>query len=219
MKGKEIGSTRRLLLHQLKSRGPQTAAELSEQLEITAVAVRQHLQGLGKQGMVSWTEERRPVGRPVRRWELSGEAEALFPDHHGDLAAGLLSELAESFGNQGLERLLEARTRRQIERYHHRMPGPQAPMEQRVASLAEIRSEEGYMAEWSTLGPDRWLLVENHCPICAAARACHGICSGEPELFRAALGDGVSVQRTEHQLAGARRCAYEIQRVDGSVSS
>jgi predicted ArsR family transcriptional regulator len=62
-------------------------------------------------------------------------------------------------------------------------------------------------------------LVENHCPICAAARACHGICSGEPELFQAALGDGVRIQRTEHQLAGARRCTYEIRRVDGSVSS
>jgi predicted ArsR family transcriptional regulator len=143
MKGKEIGSTRRQLLHQLKSRGPQTAAELSEQLEITAVAVRQHLQGLEKQGMVSWTEERRPVGRPVRRWELNGEAEALFPDHHRDLAAGLLLEVEESFGNEGLERLLEARTRRQIQRYQQRMPDPQAPLEQRIAPLAAIPSAEG----------------------------------------------------------------------------
>ena len=53
-----------------------------------------------------------------------------------------------------------------------------------------------------------YMLVENHCPICAAATACAGFCRSELETFRAALG--AEVERSEHILLGARRCAYRI---------
>lgn len=55
-----------------------------------------------------------------------------------------------------------------------------------------------------------FLLVENHCPICAAAAACTGLCAKELEVFQAVLGEGVEVNRTEHIVAGARRCAYRV---------
>ena len=65
------------------------------------------------------------------------------------------------------------------------------------------------MAEWRA-DADGFLLLENHCPICAAATACQGFCRAELDVFRAVLGPGVSVERTDHILAGARRCAYRI---------
>ena len=55
------------------------------------------------------------------------------------------------------------------------------------------------------------MLVENHCPICAAATACQGLCRDELALFQKVLGPNVEVERTEHILAGARRCAYVIR--------
>jgi hypothetical protein len=55
-----------------------------------------------------------------------------------------------------------------------------------------------------------YLLVENHCPICAAATACQGFCRSELQIFQEVLGDDVQVARTEHVLSGARRCAYRI---------
>ena len=55
-----------------------------------------------------------------------------------------------------------------------------------------------------------FLLVENHCPICAAAASCTGLCAKELEVFQAVLGDEVEVTRTEHIMAGARRCAYRV---------
>ncbi|MGH7865744.1 MAG: hypothetical protein ACREQB_12195, partial [Candidatus Binataceae bacterium] len=70
--------------------------------------------------------------------------------------------------------------------------------------------EQGYMAECSRRADGAYLLIENHCPICAAARSCQGLCRDELALFRAALGAGVEVERIEHILAGARRCAYLI---------
>jgi predicted ArsR family transcriptional regulator len=66
------------------------------------------------------------------------------------------------------------------------------------------------MADWRILPDGSYLLSENHCPICAAARLCQGFCRSELAVFRSALGPSVTVERAEHILAGARRCAYRI---------
>ena len=80
----------------------------------------------------------------------------------------------------------------------------------RAQALAEIRREQGYMAECTRMPDGSILLAENHCPICAAASICQGLCREELSLFRAVLGDKARVERTDHILAGARRCAYRI---------
>ena len=78
-------------------------------------------------------------------------------------------------------------------------------------ALARVRAEEGYVAEVVDDPDGRGvLLVEHHCPICAAATACQGLCRSELAVFRAVLGTDVTVERIDHILAGARRCAYRI---------
>jgi predicted ArsR family transcriptional regulator len=54
-----------------------------------------------------------------------------------------------------------------------------------------------------------YLLIENHCPICAAAAAWQGFCRAELALFEMLLAPA-AVTRTEHVLAAARRCAYRV---------
>jgi predicted ArsR family transcriptional regulator len=85
---------------------------------------------------------------------------------------------------------------------------------QRAASLAVLREAEGYMAEVQQEPDGSLLLVENHCPICSAARACQNFCRSELAVFQRVLGPDLRVERVEHQLAGARRCAYRIAPVD-----
>jgi predicted ArsR family transcriptional regulator len=58
-----------------------------------------------------------------------------------------------------------------------------------------------------------WVLVEHHCPICAAATACQGFCRNELALFRSVL-PGTRVERTEYLLDGGQRCAYRIESSD-----
>jgi predicted ArsR family transcriptional regulator len=74
-----------------------------------------------------------------------------------------------------------------------------------------VRTEEGYMAEVRSDKKGSYLLIENHCPICAAANACQGFCSTELDLFRSVLGQGVEVEREEHIVSGDRRCAYRVR--------
>ena len=198
------------VLFQLKTRGEQSAADLARKLRITQVGVRQHLAALADEKLVSYRDERRKLGRPARVWRLTDEAAAHFPDSHADLTVDLLEAVRQTFGDEGLDRLVKTRTRRQLRAYRASQPEPGASLGKRVAALAQVRRGEGYMAEWSREGDGSFLLVENHCPICAAASICQGLCREELSLFRRVLGSDVQVERSEHILSGSRRCAYRI---------
>ena len=198
------------VLFHLKTKGPQTAAQIARRLDVTPMAVRQHLYALAAQGLVSYTDERRKVGRPARVWSLMPDAARRFPDTHGDLTVEILKAVRTTFGEAGLDRLIAERTRQQQRSYRARMPARSAPIDARIAALAALRREEGYMAEWSRERDGSFVLAENHCPICAAATGCQGLCRDELSLFQRILGKEVTVTRTEHLLSGARRCAYRI---------
>jgi predicted ArsR family transcriptional regulator len=196
------------VLLELKTGGPRTARELAGPLGVSPVAVRQHLAALAAEGLVQSHEERRPVGRPVRVYALAPEADRRFPDGHAELTVDLLVSLRRALGPDALDRVVADRTRHQLAVYRRAVPGRDAPLRERVAALARQRTAEGYMAEWREEADGAFLLLENHCPVCAAASVCQGLCRQELELFRRVLG--ARVERTEHLLAGARRCAYRV---------
>src|SRR5260370_40083311 len=90
------------VLYLLKSKGPQTAAQLAKRLGVTAMAVRQHLYRFGKDGLVAFADQRRPVGRPVRVWRLTERAATRFPENHAQLTLGLIAGVPATFGEEGL---------------------------------------------------------------------------------------------------------------------
>ena len=200
--------TRRVIQDLLKRHGPRDAAALADDLGISAMAVRQHLYALRDDGLLAFVEEPRPVGRPAKLWRLTQAADALFPDGHADLIVELIESTKTAFGPDGMDRLVDARADQQIENYQQRI-GTTKTLRSRLQRLAKIRSDEGYMADLEKDG-DGYLLTENHCPICKAAASCTGICAAELRVFQTVLGDDVTVERTDHILAGARRCAYKV---------
>ena len=80
-------------------------------------------------------------------------------------------------------------------------------LEEKIARLAELRNSDGYLAEWDK-DDEGFILIENHCPVCAAAQRCTDLCDAEMETFREIFGESVSVERVDHIIAGSRRCAY-----------
>ncbi|MDT8999033.1 transcriptional regulator [Paucibacter sp. APW11] len=197
------------LLFQLKSRGEQSAATLAAALAITPMGAHKQLQQLLEQGLVSSSDHVDGPGRPKRLWRLTATGHGRFPDRHGELALQLIEQTAALFGPEGLERLIAAREASVRDRYLARLATARG-LAERLRRLCALRAEEGYMARLERDGPD-WLLVEDHCPICAAASACQGFCRSELALFQYCLGKGVAVRRDEHLLAGARRCAYRVK--------
>ncbi len=208
-KKSELVPNRQAILHLLKQQGPRDSETLASQLKISAMAVRQHLYALRTQRLVNYQEEQRPIGRPAKMWCLTPAAEFHFPDAHAGLSVNLLNAAEQIFGQEGVQRLVNLSAQQQIADFRARIP-VRAPLAARLGTLIAIRNEEGFMAEVQGPRDGSFLLIENHCPICTAASVCPKLCDAEMEVFHAVLGEGVTIERVEHMLAGARRCVYRI---------
>ncbi|WP_406665005.1 helix-turn-helix transcriptional regulator [Gallaecimonas sp. GXIMD1310] len=197
------------ILYLLKTQGPQSAQALSAQLGMTAMGARQHLLAAEEQGLVESQMEKRAVGRPARVWRLTETGHARFPERHADLMLTMIDSVRDLFGEAGLEKVVSHREQ-QMQAVYQQAIDHNAPVAERLATLAKLRSAEGYMAEVETLAPGQWLLVEHHCPICSAAQHCQQFCRSELTLFSHCLGSDVQVSRVEHLLDDGQRCAYRI---------
>ena len=202
-------STRHEILSLIKRRGPMTVQELSRTLKITPMGVRQHLAILERDGYLHAAGIRRGQGRPSRLYGISAEGDKLFPRTYEQLARALLDDLRTVEGQEKLDALFEHRRRQLLEQYRGRMAGKE--LRERVAVLAEARTEEGYLAEHQQVGRDRFVLVEHNCPIRAVAEGHPQVCRCEMELFADALG--ATVSRTDHIASGAPHCRYVITRL------
>ena len=139
---------------------------------------------------------------------MTDAAQARFPDTHSELTVKILESVERSLGQAGLDAVIADRYRETEGAYLRALEGA-STLAGRLKRLVRLRSEEGYMADLEKTA-EGWLLLENHCPICAAATACQGFCQNELALFRRVLGEGVQVERVEYLLDGGRRCAYRI---------
>lgn len=201
-------TTREIILTELKRVGACRADDLAEKLNLTPMAIRQHLYQLRDEGAAICRTKPQGRGRPAKMWELTEKADVYFPDAHRDLSLDLIDSMRDLFGPDGLERLVDHRTAKQKSRYAA-MLKDKTDLKSRLTALAIERVNEGYMAEMVEKDGALFLL-ENHCPICEAAKACSGLCSKELVLFKELLANDAEVERTEHLLSGAKRCAYKI---------
>ncbi len=198
------------ILRRLKMRGPQSVKILAKQLAITTMGVRQHLMELDEKGLVeARPETRQPRGRPLHYWQLSALGHQHFPDAHDQTAASLITALRMTYGEKALRELIDQSEAQQLPAYQQQLDAAGPELGQKLTILAEMRTAAGFMAEIRLI-PDGWLLIENHCPIFQAASTCQHYCQAELGFLRAVLAEFADVERTDHLLAGARRCAYKI---------
>ena len=198
------------VLMALKMRGALSAAAIGQVLGTTGEAARQQLARLAEEGLVAATSQPAGVGRPTQLWALTAAAQDRFPDTHAALTVQLLDIVRTTLGDGALDTVIATRESVTRNAYEAAMAG-HTDLRDRVACLAALRSQEGYMAEWREADDGSLLLLENHCPICAAATACQGFCRAELDVFRAVLGPNAEVTRTEHIVSGGRRCSYAIR--------
>jgi predicted ArsR family transcriptional regulator len=197
------------ILFQLKTLGPQTASDVATRLGMTATGARQHLAKLESAGLIEGDDQRQRRGRPKKIWRLTESGHARFPDRHSELTLELIRATEAVFGAKGLARLIAHRERKSLACYREKMADRRS-LRDKLSALAEIRSSEGYMASFLEQENGTFLFIEDHCPICAAATACQGLCRSELAIFRKVLGDDTNVERIDHIAAGARRCAYRV---------
>lgn len=210
----KLAESQKTILDQLKRYGPQSVKVLAKRLNMTTMGIRQHLQDLHSSNLVTTTTEARQTrGRPLHLWRLTAEGHDQFPARHQQLNLEILSTIREELGESVLLELVDKQAARTAQRYNAQF-GDIDDLGHRLAALADVRSKDGFMAEVRFLPDQSWLLIENHCPICSAAKYCRRYCESELELFRQLLGNQLEIRRTEYLLEGNRRCAYKISKTN-----
>ncbi|MGO4539917.1 helix-turn-helix transcriptional regulator [Paenibacillus sp. 2TAB19] len=200
-------STRERLLLLLRTKGRMSAGELSEELGLTEMAIRRHMYALETEGSIHIVSVRQAMGRPLHAYELTRQADELFPKNYHLLALDLLDELADNPDTAGLiDVMFEGRKQKLLERYEPKMAGKS--LEHRVIELAAIQSAGGYMAELEPQGNGAYMLNEYNCPIAKVAGKYQQACSCELALFQALLD--APVERTECLAKGGGKCSYKI---------
>ena len=202
---------RREILVRLRRDGAATPDQLATAIGASRTGVLQQLRALEATGFVSRQTVRHGVGRPRHLYDITAEAQELFPTNYGGLAAGLLSAI-DAVGGEALVEQVFMAQRRQIEDRVRRelddRVGASASLSDRVRALAVIQDEQGYLAD-AVLGSDGTIrLREHNCAILDVARDERAACEAELELFREVLG--ADVVRETHIASGDRCCTYRI---------
>jgi predicted ArsR family transcriptional regulator len=200
---------RSILLH-LRRVGPSSPDTIAAAVGASRSGVAQQLRALDTAGLVSRTAERHGVGRPRHLYDVTGDAQDLFPSNYDGLATGLLAAIAEVGGDTLLEEVFAARSRQAETRLRAELDAALpagAPIEARLHALARLQDDLGYIAEVRIDG-DELRLVEHNCAVLDVARGMPAACAAELDLFTGVLG--VPLVREHHITAGDRCCQYRV---------
>ncbi|HET7702353.1 MAG TPA: winged helix-turn-helix transcriptional regulator, partial [Candidatus Limnocylindrales bacterium] len=104
---------RREILVRLRRDGPASPDQLAAAIGASRTGVLQQLRALEATNFVSRQTVRHGVGRPRHVYDVTPDAQELFPSNYEGLAAGLLVAIGAVGGDQLVEQVFQAR-RRQI---------------------------------------------------------------------------------------------------------
>lgn len=217
-------STKQDILEYLLKHSQATAVELADFLDVSPQAIRRHLKDLETEKLVLYSVSGQPsMGRPQHLYQLSQQGRSRLQknanrlnDGYGEFAISLLDTLAETVGRDQVKSILRKQWERKAQEYRERVGN--GSLRERVASLIELRKQEGFMAEFHPVesdasggGGERFIFVEHTCAISDVAESFPSVCGHELEMFAAILPD-CTVERTHWLIHGEHRCGYLVQK-------
>ena len=197
----------------LLRRSGRTVEELARALELTANGIRAHLAILERDGVVRQRGSIRRGsggGKPAYVYELTPEAEDLFPKGYKPVLRRLLDVLAERLGPEGSEALLRSVGRRMAEGQATPTDGTRS----RLEAAVEVLNGLGGLAELEE--HDGGFVIRGYsCPLAAVTPDHPGVCRMAETLITELAGVPVD----EHCERGERpRCRFEVALPDGAAA-
>jgi predicted ArsR family transcriptional regulator len=203
-------TTRQRILVALKKQGHLTTRQLATMLGITPMGVRRHLTLLQHDRLVESSTIRQGLGRPSQAYRLTSEAQALFPTTYAQLTNELLGYVESFDGSAQIEALFQQRAQRRIQQARGRLQSLDS-LAARVAELAAILDEDGYLAEWEQLDDNTFALREFNCAVHSVASRFRQACGSELTFIQAVLPEA-DIVRQHHLLGDDIYCGYRITR-------
>ncbi len=202
-----FSSPKKEILFLLKRKPELSLREIATALGISKVGALKHLAQLEAQGLLAREFRAGGIGRPQVFFRLTPESAGLFPAAYAQMSLYALEYIEQKLGRPAVMELLRQRTRAVYLASRGRMEGKH--LRDRVAELARIREEGGYMAE---IGPRRGgtsELLEHNCPILAIAGRFGEACEAERQLFQSLLRADVEV--AHRVVAGDAVCRFLVR--------
>ncbi len=200
--------TRQQILEIIKRHGEATVRELSQELGLTSVTVRHHLEILRSQGYIADPEISRTnkPGRPRFVYRLTSTAADLFPNNYSGLASALLEAVEDCVPPSACQALLELTAKHIAERAG---PLPQDPQE-RVESIVRFLNQQGYVSRWvkDPKHPGRYLIHISSCPYQHVSETHSAPCYIDQHLIEILAGESAVVTRVETKAKDGKLCTY-----------
>jgi len=207
--------TRQQILEIIKRHGEVTVQELSNELELTSVTVRHHLEILRSEGYISVPEVRRSSrpGRPRYVYHLTSTAADLFPNNYSGLASALLGSIDECMEPQQREVLLE----RAAERIAKRAGDLPSDPAQRIESVVTFMNQQGYVSRWEKdeKKAGRYTIYISSCPYFHVSQTGGATCKIDLHLCQLLAGPNVEVQRVTNEAKQGGLCIYVLDWPEG----
>lgn len=186
----------------LLRRAGRTVDELAQALGLTDNAVRSHLATLERDGLVRQHGTRRGSGKPAYTYELTPEADYLFPKMYDEILAQLLDVLADRLAPELLGPVLDEVSRRlAIGRV-----APSGDLRSRVEWGAAVLRDMGGLPEVEEC-EGAFLIRGYSCPIGSVVSRHPGACRLAELLLRRVIGAAV---RERCERGGPPRCRFEV---------
>lgn len=202
-----LGETQRRILEQLKLRGASTLGELGESIELARETLREHLNALAARKLVRRAGRRREgPGRPENVYALDEAGEALFPRREGEVLRQLARHLLEGGRSAELETFFQRRVAAVGDEALRRVSELEG--RDRLEAVADLLSEEGFMARVLEGEDGRPRLRLHHCPLQDLVEATQLPCRAELTWVGEALE--APLERESYMPDGDRTCGYAV---------
>jgi predicted ArsR family transcriptional regulator len=196
--------SRQRILTLLRMHDRMTVGELSREIGITTMAVRQHLLHLEGEGEVNHEIERLGVGRPVHVYALTEKANHAFPDAYESFSTDILDAVSTLYGRARVGKLLEARNQKIVREHAAALYGIKS-IPHRIAAFARSLDAQGCMVRLERK-KGRMVLRQFNCLMPATTGKYPEICAMELHLYRSLFGP--RTERTRCRRDGASSCDY-----------
>lgn len=198
-------STKDRILELIKRKVTLSVNDLTDQLDITHMAVRKHLAGLEKDGLIKSVGIKQPMGRPVQLYSLTEKGENVFPKNYEGITLEFLKDIEEIHGEKSVQHLFKKREVRLTQEYLRRMKKDSLP--EKMKEIVQIQNEKGYMASAQQIDEHSYVLIEHNCPIYSVAQEYKMACRCETEMFKNVL-ETDQVQRSSCKTDGDDHCRF-----------
>jgi len=193
-----LGDRQKQLLELLlKNKSGLAVDELSQGLNITRNAVRQHLAALESDRLIELGPTRPSGGRPQQLYALTEKGREVFPRRYSWFAQLVIESISREHGAEGLRERLGEIGAQIATQFQGQSPAPES-RQQKVEKLAAVMDQLGYSARTTAAGKAPVIEADN----CVF----HELALKNPEIceFDLAMMGAFTGSKVEHQECMAR---------------